>query len=137
MKTTKRNSLFERLQQGLEEGITQAKGELTLRTIEVPEKPPEIDASTLAEIRAQTSMSQAVFARLLSVSTKTLQSWEQGVRKPSEASRRFIQVFSTQPEFVCRSLGLQEVHLKGVEIETPSKGKRRLIIRKPKNKVRS
>jgi hypothetical protein len=35
---------FERLKQGLEEGIAHVKGELTLRTIEVPEEPSEIDA---------------------------------------------------------------------------------------------
>jgi putative transcriptional regulator len=44
-------------------------------------------AQMLAALRKQTAMSQAVFARLLNVSTKTVQSWEQGVREPSDASR--------------------------------------------------
>ena len=94
MKPKRRKPLFERLTQGLEEGIAHAKGELTLRTVEVPEEPPEIDAKTLAELRARATMSQTVFAKMLNVSTKTLQSWEQGIRQPSDASRRLIQVLS-------------------------------------------
>ena len=39
-----RKPFFERLKTGLEEGIAHARGELTLRTIDVPEAPPEIDA---------------------------------------------------------------------------------------------
>ena len=90
--TTKRwKPLFERLKQGLKEGIAHVQGELTLRTVEVPEEPPEIDAKSLAALRTQAAMSQAVFAKLLNVSTKTLQSWKQGVRQPSDVSRRLIQ----------------------------------------------
>jgi DNA-binding transcriptional regulator YiaG len=33
-------------------------------------------------------MSQAVFAQVLNVSTKTVQSWVQGQRKPSQAALR-------------------------------------------------
>lgn len=44
MKTGKRKPLFDRLKQGLEEGIAHTKGELTLKTVEIPEEPPEIDA---------------------------------------------------------------------------------------------
>ena len=35
-----RKPFFERLKAGLEEGIAHAKGELTLKTVEVPEPPP-------------------------------------------------------------------------------------------------
>ena len=74
---------------GLEEAIRHARGEITLKTttVELPDEPPEIDAPTLVALRDQSRMSQAVFARLLNVSTKTVQSWEQGVRTPSHASR--------------------------------------------------
>ena len=46
MATKTRKPFFERLKIGLEEGIAHARGELTLRTINVPEAPPEIDAKT-------------------------------------------------------------------------------------------
>lgn len=134
MTTKRRKPLFERLKQGLEEGIAHAQGELTLRTVEVPEEPPEIDAKTLAALRDRAAMSQAVFAKMLNVSTKTLQSWEQGVRQPSDASRRLIQVFSSDPEVICRSAGLPEIHLEGVAIERLPQGRRRIVV-KPLHKM--
>ena len=144
MTTKRRKPLFERLKQGLEEGITHVQGELTLRTVEVPEEPPEIDGETLAALRAQAAMSQAVFAKLLNVSTKTLQSWEQGVRQPSEASRRLIQVFSEQPEMLCRIVGLPEISLKGVQTKQTASGQRKVVIvtafarkRSPGNKTKT
>ena len=50
-------------------------------------------------------MSQAVFARVLNVSTKTVQSWEQGERKPSHAALRMLQVFRENPTFVIEIVG--------------------------------
>ncbi len=126
--TTKRPPLFERLKEGLEEGIAHAKGEVSLRTIEVPEEPPEIDAETLAALRAQTEMSQALFAKLLSVSPRTVRNWEQGVRSPSEASRRLIQIFSQHPDVVCKTVGLPEIKLTGVRIKSGASGGRRIVV---------
>lgn len=125
MKT--RKSFFERLKTGLEEGIAHARGELTLKTVEVPEAPPEIDAKTLVALREQAAMSQAVFARVLFVSAKTVQSWEQGIRVPSKASRRLIHIFAEQPEMVCRVVGLRSVQLRGFKIVPFGKGKRRIV----------
>ena len=128
MTTKRRKPLFERLQQGLEEGIAHVRGVLTLRTVEVPEEPPEIDGETLAALRTQAAMSQAVFAKLLNVSTKTLQSWEQGVRQPSEASRRLLQVFSEEPAMLCRIVGLPEISLTGVQTKRMASGQRKVVI---------
>ena len=102
----KRGPLAKRLQAGLEEGIRFAKGELTLRTVEFPSPPPEIRAKEVALLRNRTGMSQAVFARLLNVSPKTVQSWEQGDRNPSHASLRMLQVFRENPEVVCKIAGV-------------------------------
>ena len=121
-----RKPLFERLKAGLEQGIAHAKGELTLKTVEVPEEPPEVDARTLAALREAAEMSQAVFARVLNVSVKTVQSWEQGVRVPSMASRRLIQVFSERPDVVCEIVGMQPVKLNGVKIVRSGQGRRRI-----------
>ena len=46
MSRTKRTSLFERLQNSLQEGVAHCRGELTLKTVEVPEGPPQIDAAS-------------------------------------------------------------------------------------------
>jgi putative transcriptional regulator len=73
-------------------------------------------------------MSQAVFARLLNVSTKTVKSWEQGVRTPSHASRRLIQIHSQHPESFCRTVGLPPIKLQGVTIVKAAPGRRKLVI---------
>ena len=122
-----RKSFFERLKAGLQEGIGHAKGELTLKTIEVPDPPPEIDAKTLLALREQAKMSQAVFARILLVSPKTVQSWEQGTRVPSKASRRLIQIFAQRPAVVCEVVGLRTIQLHGFKIVKSKKGKRRIV----------
>ena len=122
-----RKPLFERLKSGLEQGIAHARGELTLKTTELPEAPPEIDAKTLLALREASHMSQAVFAGVLFVSAKTVQSWEQGVRVPSKASRRLIHIFAEQPAAVCRVVGLQPLQLSGFKIISASAGKRRIV----------
>ena len=90
--------------------------------------PPEIDAQTLVALRGQSAMSQAVLARMLNVSPKTVQSWEQGVRQPSHASRRLIQILGQHPETVCSSVGLPAITLKGVAIKQVAPGHRRIVI---------
>lgn len=125
-----RKPLAERLKISLEEAICHAQGEITLKTtvVELPDEPPEIDAPTLAALRDQSRMSQAVFARLLNVSTKTIQSWEQGLRTPSHASRRLIQIFSQHPATFCQSVGLPPIRLRGVTIKQAAAGKRRIVV---------
>ena len=45
---------------------------------------------------------------MLNVSTKTVQSWEHGTRKPSQAALRLIQVFGQNPGAVLRVAGMTE-----------------------------
>jgi putative transcriptional regulator len=100
--------LFERLKSSLEDANRHAKGEITLKTttVELPDKPPEVDADDVVRIRLDNQMSQAVFARVLNVSPKTVQSWEQGSRKPSHASLRLIQVIRKNPQVVLQTVGM-------------------------------
>jgi putative transcriptional regulator len=104
----KRLPVAEQIRKGLEEAIRHAKGEITLKTttLETPDRPPEIGAEELMKIRLASGMSQACFARLLNVSTKTVQSWEHGDRKPSHAALRLIQVFRHNPSGVLEVVGM-------------------------------
>jgi putative transcriptional regulator len=97
---SKRKPLADRLKAGLTEAVQFARGELTLRTVQVPDPPPQLAARDVISFRAKIGMSQAVFARALNVSTKTVQSWEQGDRKPSHAALRMLQVFRENPALV-------------------------------------
>src|SRR5947209_2918037 len=104
----KRLPIADQIRKGLEEAIRHAKGEITLKTttLEMPDRPPEIGAEELTKLRLASGMSQAVFARMLNVSTKTVQSWEQGHRKPSEAALRLIQVFRHNPAGLLEVAGM-------------------------------
>jgi putative transcriptional regulator len=102
MQTRKlRKPVFERLKIGLEAGIRHANGEITLKTtiVEKPDAPPGVSAKELTKLRLEIQMSQAVFAQVLNVSTKTVQNWEQGHRKPScepIADQAAVSDFSTK-----------------------------------------
>ena len=97
---TGQGSVFEQIKTGLEDCLAHAKGELTLVTIRVPAPPPKAPPRRIAALRRTLHMSQSVFAATLNVSTKTVQSWEQGLREPNEASLRLLQIIGTQPSVV-------------------------------------
>ena len=58
--------------------------------------PPERALVALA--RAATGLSQATFAKLLGVSVRTLQEWEQGRKMPSGAAVTLLKVAARHPE---------------------------------------
>lgn len=51
----------------------------------------------VADVRKSTGLSQAEFARLMGVSVRTLQEWEQGRRSPSGAAKTLILVAAKNP----------------------------------------
>lgn len=66
-------------------------------TIEKDELIPASKAQ-VAVARAATGLSQAPFARLLGVSVRTLQEWEQGRKIPSGAAATLLKVATLHPE---------------------------------------
>lgn len=54
--------------------------------------------SPVAGVRAAAALSQAQFARLMGVSVRTLQEWEQGRRQPSGAAQTLLAVAQRHPE---------------------------------------
>lgn len=75
---------------GLEilEGIRQIKRGEYGRVTTVP---------SVSSIRERTGLSQEKFARLLGVSVRTLQEWEQGRRAPSGAARTLLLIAAKNP----------------------------------------
>ena len=53
-----------------------------------------------AEARAKVGLSQQDFARLLGVSARTLQDWEQGRRDPSGAAQTLLRVAAKHPKIL-------------------------------------
>jgi putative transcriptional regulator len=54
---------------------------------------PDISAT-----RSKTGLSQQQFAKLLGVSVRTLQDWEQGRRSPSDAARTLLAIAERNPQ---------------------------------------
>jgi putative transcriptional regulator len=68
-----------------------------LREIKRGEFGRVITVPSIARIRAETRLSQARFAKLLGVSVRTLQDWEQGRRAPSGAARTLLLIAVKNP----------------------------------------
>jgi putative transcriptional regulator len=52
---------------------------------------------SVSSVREKTGLSQGEFARLLGVSVRTLQEWEQGRRAPSGAARTLLMIEAKNP----------------------------------------
>ncbi|OGA25853.1 MAG: hypothetical protein A3I02_00155 [Betaproteobacteria bacterium RIFCSPLOWO2_02_FULL_67_26] len=66
-------------------------------TVEKDHIIPAGDTSVRAA-RAATGLSQAQFARLLGVSVRTLQEWEQGRKSPSGAAATLLRIAGKRPD---------------------------------------
>lgn len=55
-------------------------------------------------VREQIGLSQSEFARLMRVSVKTLQNWEQHRRNPTGPAAALLKIMSTAPEMALESL---------------------------------
>lgn len=60
----------------------------------------EVALSPATEARQKVGLSQTEFAKLLGVSVRTLQDWEQGRHAPSGAARTLLRIAVTNPEAV-------------------------------------
>ena len=58
----------------------------------------KVKLPSAAQARAKVGLSQQDFARLLGVSARTLQDWEQGRREPTGAAKTLLRVAVTHPE---------------------------------------
>lgn len=93
------DELFGDLMQSLDEALQYSRGEqINARTTILPAPPVPMSQAEIVRLREQFNCSQAIFARLLNISVKTLQAWEQGVRVPSDAALKLLTVAKHHPE---------------------------------------
>lgn len=85
---------FDDLKEGLEEAIAYEEGKITLRSrlVEIPSPPAIYTAKDIQKIRARHRYSQSIFAKILNVSPKTVQSWESGERIPNHSALRLLEI---------------------------------------------
>jgi DNA-binding transcriptional regulator YiaG len=72
-------------------------GNVTVREVEIP-PPTGYSASAVRATRDRLRVSVAVFARLLGVSAKLVEHWEQGRRVPSSLAARLLDRVNADPD---------------------------------------
>ena len=91
-------TLFEDLVSSLQEAKAIYKGKAA------PSRRFEVTAPDAKAVREQIGLSQSEFARLMRVSVKTLQNWEQHRRNPTGPAAALLKIVSTAPDVALKSL---------------------------------
>jgi DNA-binding transcriptional regulator YiaG len=68
-----------------------------LRAADLPSRPKPLKPSDIRAIRASLNASQALLARLLNVSSNAVESWEQGIREPRQATLKLLHIAKKNP----------------------------------------
>ncbi len=90
---------FADLKQSLQEALAWEEGKKpALRIAELPPPPKPLSPEQIRAIRQSFNVSQAVFARIINVSPNAVESWEQGIRHPREATLKLLTIAHTHPE---------------------------------------
>jgi putative transcriptional regulator len=93
------DALFSEFRQSLEQAVEHASGKrFDLRSTALPAPPKRMTKNEIVKLRERLNCSQALFARVLNVSVKTVQAWEQGVREPSDAALKLLTIAQNRPD---------------------------------------
>ena len=90
--------IFEELLQSVREGgaILRGESKASRRTV--------VRSPKVRTIRAKTSLSQTEFARLIGVSVKTLQNWEQNRRRPTGPAVALLRIIAREPKMAIEAI---------------------------------
>jgi putative transcriptional regulator len=91
----------DRLRTALGDALEHAQGKRSLpETVVLAPRVVRYEAADVVQIRSRLGVSQKAFAILLGVTVKAVQSWEQGVRKPSTPTMRLLQMLDRPDDFL-------------------------------------
>ena len=90
--------LFEKLTRSIRQAGAIARGERK------PSRRHEFTPPRIQSVREKSGLSQAQFARLLNVSVKTLQNWEQARREPTGPAKALLRIVEKEPAAALRAL---------------------------------
>lgn len=94
-----RRKLLGELRTALQDALQYERGQkIDLRVTAIPGPAKSIPPSRIRKIRVSLRASQAQFARLLNVSPNTVESWEQGVRRPRQAALKLLMIADRNPQ---------------------------------------
>lgn len=94
---------FADLKNALEDALAFERGkgrDLKVTRIQASRPPQAMSPKDIAQIRQKLNCSQAVFAMMLNISTKTVQAWEQGSREPGDAALKLLTIAKNHPEIL-------------------------------------
>ena len=92
--------IFDDIKLGLEQAIEYEKGNLKAKKTTLSIQPLESVTSTeIKEIRINTGLTQALFAKYMGVSVKTVEAWEAGRNHPDGAACRLLSITRQNPTF--------------------------------------
>jgi putative transcriptional regulator len=94
-----KQKLFEELEKSLKQAGEIARGERK------PSRKYNYSPSRVQAVRERAELSQAEFARLLNVSVRTLQNWEQARREPTGPAKALLRIVEMEPGVALRTLG--------------------------------
>ena len=93
--------IFGELKQALEQARAYERGEaVNLRVTVLPPPPKPLRPAEIRKIRETLDASQATFAHYLNVSANAVRSWEQGVRRPRNATLKLLAIAKKQPRIL-------------------------------------
>ena len=92
------SDIFNSIKSGLEEAIQHEKGLLKARTNKISISPIKtFSPEQIKMIRTREGMTQALFARFMGVSPKTIEAWEAGTNKPAGPASRMFELLEKEP----------------------------------------
>ena len=94
-----KRKMFDDLRQALGDALAYERGQkIDLRVTDIPAPAKMIRPAEIRAIRRSMNASQVKFARLLNVSANTVESWEQGARRPRQAALKLLTIARKRPE---------------------------------------
>ena len=88
---------------GLNEAVGYEKGTVKARTAKCTVNPvPDFNAQEIKSVRNTLQMTQATFAAVMGVSTKTVEAWEAGTNMPIGTARRMLSLLKADPALLTK-----------------------------------
>ena len=93
-------SFGEKLIQSAKQAEAHSAGKKKLRTTVIEILPvPDYEPQRIRSIRTRLGLTQGLFGGIVGVSTKTVEAWEVGYRRPSSSAMRVLAELDTNPEY--------------------------------------
>jgi putative transcriptional regulator len=97
-------NIYDDLRQSLGDALAYERGQaVDLRVTEIPAPPKPMKPAEIRLVRESLNASQVAFASFLCVSTKAVQAWEQGLRRPQSTALRLLDIAKRNPAVLLKA----------------------------------